>query len=177
MRQPIFGLVAEFSNLDSLIEGAKAVRQAGYKTFQAYTPIPSEELNEAIGFHGTKLPLLIFLGGLFGAIAGYALQYWSSVIAYPLNVGGRPLHSWPAFIPVTFECTILGAALTAIFGMLAMNGLPAPYHPLFNVPRFSRASRDLFFICIHSGDPLFDRKVTAKFLASLDTTDVQEVPH
>src|SRR5262249_50444695 len=138
---------------------------------------PSEELNEAIGYRGSHLPLLIFLGGLFGAIAGYALQYYCSVIAYPLNVGGRPLHSWPAFIPVTFECTILGAALTAIFAMLALNGLPAPYPPLFPVPRFSRASRDLFFLCLQSRDPGFDPRTAAEFLASLGASDVQEVPH
>jgi hypothetical protein len=177
MRHPIYGVVAEFPTLDRLIGAVTSVRAAGYTRFEAYTPVPSEELNDAIGYRGSHLPLLIFLGGLFGAIAGYVLQYYCAVIEYPLNVGGRPLHSWPAFIPVTFECTILGAALTAIFGMLALNGLPAPYHPLFHVPRFSRASRDLFFLCLQSRDPMFDRPVAKAFLAGLDATDVQEVPH
>jgi Alternative complex III, ActD subunit len=177
MMPPIYGVVAEFSSLDKLIEAVTAVREAGYTRFEAYTPVPSEELNDAIGYRGSSLPLLIFLGGLFGAIAGYGLQYYCAVIEYPLNVGGRPFHSWPAFIPVTFECTILGAALTAIFGMLALNGLPAPYHPLFHVPRFSRASRDLFFLCLQSRDPKFDRATAADFLANLGSSDVQEVPH
>lgn len=177
MRPPIYGIVAEFRELDGLIAGVTAVREAGYKRFQAYTPFPSEELNHAIGYQGSRLPFLIFLGGLFGGVAGYLLQYWTAVHAYPLNVGGRPLHSWPAFIPVTFECTILGAALTAIFGMLALNGLPAPYHPLFHVPRFARASRDLFFLCIQARDPQFDQKAVRDLLAKLKPSDVQEVPH
>ena len=177
MRPPIYGIVAEFKELDALIAGVTAVREAGYKRFQAYTPFPSEELNHAIGYHGSRLPFLIFLGGLVGAIIGYSLQYWTAVHSYPLNVGGRPLHSWPAFIPVTFECTILGASLTAILAMLAMNGLPAPYHPLFNVPRFSRASRDLFFLCVQARDPQFDREVVKEFLLKLAPSDVQEVGH
>src|SRR6478672_9822440 len=115
MRPPIYGVVAEFSELDKLILAVAEVRKAGYTRFEAYSPVPSEELNEAIGYHGSKLPLLIFLGGLFGALAGYGLQYYCAVIEYPLNVGGRPFNSWPAFVPVMFECTILGAALTAVF--------------------------------------------------------------
>jgi hypothetical protein len=176
MKSPIYGVVAEFAHLDSLIEAVKATRAAGYTRFEAYTPFPSEDLTHAIGYRGSPLPLLIFLGGLLGGIAGYALQYYCSVIQYPLNVGGRPLHSWPAFIPVTFECTILGAALTAIFGMLALNGLPAPYHPLFHMPRFSHASRDLFFLCLQARDPLFETERAKEFLRTLEPSDVQEVP-
>jgi hypothetical protein len=177
MRSPIYGVVAEFSELDKLISAVTEVRNAGYTRFEAYSPVPSEELNEAIGYHGSSLPLLIFLGGLFGAVLGYGLQYYCAVIEYPLNVGGRPFNSWPAFVPVMFECTILCASLTAVFGMLALNGLPAPYHPLFHVPRFSRASRDLFFLCLQSRDPKFERKTAATFLAGLGASDVQEVPH
>ena len=177
MRPPVYGVLAEFANLESLIEAVKAVRAAGYTRFEAYTPFPNEELNEAIGYRGSRLPLFVFLGGLFGAIVGYGLQYYCAAIEYPLNIGGRPLNSWPMFIPVTFECTILAAALTAVFGMLALNGLPMPYHPLFHVPRFARASRDLFFLCLQARDPIFDSVAARDFLAGLDPSDVQEVPH
>lgn len=177
MMPPIYGVLAEFADEPSLIAAIEAVRAEGYTKFEAYTPHPSEEVNEAIGYHGSNLPLLIFCGGLFGAIVGYVLQYYVSVIQYPLNIGGRPLHSWPAFIPVTFECTILGAALTAIFGMLAMNGLPMPYHPLFHVTRFSRASGDLYFLCLQARDPKFDRTAARELLVRQQARDVQEVPH
>src|SRR5207247_6043445 len=140
---------------------------AGYRRMDAYSPLPIEELHEAIGFPNTKLPLIVLIGGLVGCLGGYLLQFWVSTMAYPLNVGGKPLHSWPAFIPVTFECTILGAALTAVLGMLARNGLPMPYHPLFHIPRFARASRDLFFLCIQARDPKFDAGEAGRFLRSV----------
>jgi hypothetical protein len=176
MTLPIYGVVAEFDNPTALVEAARITREAGYKRFEAYAPFPIEVLVEAIGHPHTRLPIAVFLGGLIGGLTGYLLQYITAVETYPLNIGGRPLHSWPAFIPVTFECTILGAALTAVFGMLARNGLPMPYHPLFHIPRFARASSDLFFLCIQARDPKFDLAAVTAFLRSLGPTDVQEVP-
>src|SRR5437899_11530565 len=173
---PLYGLMAEFEDPNQLVAAAHRAREAGYRRMDAYSPLPIEELPEAIGFHDTKLPLIVLIGGIVGGLSGYLLQFWVSTIAYPLNVGGRPYHSWPAFIPVTFECTILGAALAAVLGMLARNGLPMPYHPLFHIPRFARASRDLFFLCIQSRDQLFDIEQVTRFLRGLNPTDVQEVP-
>jgi hypothetical protein len=141
----------------------------------AYSPYPIEELHAALGARHTKLPLIVLIGGLTGGIGGYGLQYWSSVVAYPLNIGGKPLHSWPAFIPVTFECTILIAALSCVLGMLALNGLPQPYHPVFNVPRFALASRNRFFLCIESKDPTFDLDRTRRFLETLNPREVTTV--
>jgi Protein of unknown function (DUF3341) len=143
----------------------------------AYTPYPIEELTEAIGFHHTRLPLIVLLGGIAGCVGGYLLCYWTSVIDYPLNVGGRPFHSWPAFIPVTFETTILLAALSAVLGMLALNGLPTPYHPVFNAPRFELASRNHFFLCIEATDPKFDLETTREFLESLGPAEVTDVEY
>lgn len=173
---PIYGLVAEFGSPAELLEAARAAKQAGYTRTDAYSPLPIEGLASAVGGDHSKLPLLVFLGGLIGGASGYFLQYYTAVHAYPFNIGGRPLHSWPAFIPVTFECTILGAALTAIFGMLALNGLPMPYHPLFHVDRFARASRDKFFLCIEAKDPIYDGDKTRAFLESLAPLAVEEVP-
>jgi hypothetical protein len=174
-RPTLYGLMAEFDNPTELVAAAHAARRAGYKRMDAYSPIPIEELHEAIGFHQTKLPLIVLLGGIVGGLAGYGLQYWASAIEYPLNIGGRPFNSWPAFIPITFELTILGAALSAVFGMLALNGLPMPYHPVFNAPRFALASRNRFFLCIESRDAKFDREETQRFLERLDPRGVSEV--
>jgi hypothetical protein len=176
MNLPVYGVVAEFDNPTALVVAANRTREAGYTRFEAYAPFPIEDLVEAIGHPRTRVPLIVFLGGLIGGLTGYALQYVTAVVTYPLNIGGRPYHSWPMFIPVTFECTILGAALAAVLGMLALNGLPMPYHPLFHMPRFARASRDLFFLCIQARDPKFDAAAVAQFLRTLGPADVQEVP-
>ena len=175
-RAPIYGVMAEFDDPQSLVEAANAVREAGYTRIDAYTPFPVEGLSEAIGFHHSRLPMIVLTGGIIGAIAGFGMQYYASVIAYPLNIGGRPLNSWPAFIPITFEMTILFAALSAVLGMLALNGLPEPYHPVFNVPRFAFASRDQFFLCIESRDPKFDATRARDLLQSLRPLEVNDVP-
>jgi hypothetical protein len=173
----IYGLMAEFDTLGSLLAATRKVREQGYRRLDAYSPFPVEELVHALGHSHSRLPLLVLLGGIVGAAVGYGLQYWASVIAYPLNVAGRPLHSWPMFIPVAFEMTILFAAVTAVLGMLAINGLPKPYHPVFNVPRFSAASTDRYFLCIESGDPLFDPRATRELLESFAPTEVTEVEY
>ena len=170
-----YGLMAEFEDATSLVNAAERAHHEGYRCMDAYSPFPIEELHEALGSRHTRLPLIVLIGGLCGCIGGYALEYWSSAIAYPLNIGGKPLHSWPAFIPVTFECTILVAALSAVLGMLALNGLPQPYHPVFNVPRFALASRNRFFLCIESKDPKFDVESTRQFLETLGPREVTTV--
>jgi len=172
----IYGLLAEFKDPAALTEAARAAHGAGYRRMDAYTPIPVEGLSQALGMTHTRLPMVTFFGGLLGALAGYALQYYVSALAYPLNIGGRPLHSWPAFIPVVFETTVLGAALTAVLGMLAFNGLPRPHHPLFNVPEFKLASRDRFFLCIEARDRQFDVERTRDFLERLSPQQLWEVP-
>jgi len=170
-----YGLLAEFDNPTSLVAATASAHHAGYRIMDGYSPFPIEELHEALGSHHTRLPLVVLLGGLAGCVGGYGLQYWASAIAYPLNVAGKPLHSWPAFIPVTFECTILGAALAAVLGMLALNGLPMPYHPVFNVARFALASRNRFFLCIEARDPKFDLEETRRFLETLNPREVTTV--
>ena len=174
-RPAVYGLMAEFDDPGSLVAATRRAHADGYRCMDAYSPYPIEELHEALGAHHTRLPLIVLIGGLIGCIGGYGLQYWASVIAYPLNIGGKPLHSWPAFIPVTFECTILLAALSCVLGMLALNGLPQPYHPVFNVPRFALASRNRFFLCIESKDPQFDVEATRRFLDSLNPREVTSV--
>jgi hypothetical protein len=143
----------------------------------AYTPFPIEELSDAIGFRHTRLPMIVLIGGILGCLGGYALQYWVAAIEYPLNVGGRPYNSWPSFIPITFETTVLVAAVSAVLGMLALNGLPMPYHPVFNVKSFALASKDKFFLCIEATDPKYDRAATEDFLKSLQPREIAEVPH
>jgi hypothetical protein len=167
--------MAEFDTPTGLVHAAEQARLAGYCAMDAYSPIPIEELSDALGLPRTRLPILVFLGGLLGGLGGYGLEYWSQAIAYPMNIGGRPYHSWPHFIPVTFETTVLGAALAAFVGMWALNKLPQPYHPVFNAPAFTRASLDRFFLCIETMDPKFDRHETQKFLEGLDPVGVSEV--
>jgi hypothetical protein len=174
-RIPLYGLMAEFRSPESLLAAARRASGEGFKRMDAYTPFPVEGLAEAIGFHRTRVPLIVLIGGIVGCLGGFFLQYWVAVIDYPLNVGGRPLNSWPAFIPVTFEMTILVAALSAFLGVLALNGLPMPYHPVFNVEQFELASRNRFFLCIEAADALFDRDRTAKFLEGLKPEGVYEV--
>jgi hypothetical protein len=176
-RPPLYGLLAEFENPAALLSASRQAFLAGYRHMDAYSPFPIEGLAETIGYRKTGLPLLVLIGGILGGAGGYLLQYYSAVIDYPLNVGGRPLHSWPAFIPVTFEMTILLAALVAVLGMLALNGLPMPYHPVFNVPRFALATRDRFFLCVEATDPQFDREATWAFLTGLAAREVHEVAH
>ena len=170
-----YGLMAEFDSPVALVHAAEKARLAGYRQMDAYTPIPIEELEDALGLRRTGLPILVFLGGLVGGLAGFGLQYWTQAIAYPMNVGARPYNSWPQFIPVTFETTVLGAALTAFIGMWALNRLPQPYHPVFNVPEFVRASTDRFFLCIEATDPRFDLSGTRQFLKDLKPVGVSEV--
>lgn len=175
MNVPLYGIIAEFESAEELLHAAKRAREAGYTQMDAYSPFPVHGLSEAIGFEDHKVPWTVFLAGVAGAIAGFSLQYYISVVDYPLNVGGRPFLSWPSFIPVTFETTVLFAAFGAFIGMLAFNGLPQPYHPVFNAPRFERASQDRFFLCIEAKDPLFDRTKTRQFLENLGARLVSEV--
>lgn len=168
--------MAEFDTPTDVVQATRRTYEAGYRKIDAYSPFPIEELNEALGMHKDSVSLIVLLGGIFGGTLGFLLQYWINVIDYPVNIGGRPLNSWPAFIVVTFELTILGASLFGVFGMLAMNGLPQPHHPVFNVPRFAFATRDRFFLCIEATDPMFQREETMKFLQGLNPRSVTEVP-
>ena len=173
----IYGLMAEFSTPEALLEAARHCYAEGYRKMDGYSPFPVDGLSEALGLHRNRLPLIVLIGGVLGCVGGFYLQYWVSAIDYPLNVGGRPLNSWPAFVPVTFELTILLAALSAVFGMIALNGLPMPYHPVFNVERFQFASRNRFFLCIESADPRFDRDATRSFLQQHNAQGVYDVDY
>jgi Protein of unknown function (DUF3341) len=175
-RDPVYGIMAEFDSAQALIDAAKQTHQAGYQKIDAYSPFPIEGLAEEIGFHHNLVPLVVLIGGIVGGLTGYLMQYWISVVDYPLNIGGKPPHSWPAFIVITFEMTILFAALSAVLGMLALNGLPMPYHPVFNVPRFALASRDRFFLIVFSSDPKYDPAGTRRFMEGLTPRSISEVP-
>ena len=172
----LYGVMGEFETATQLIRATEKTREAGYKDIDAYAPYPVEGLSEALGLKRSWVPYLTLLGGLGGGLTGFGLQYWVNVFAYPINIAGRPLNSWPAFIPVTFELTILGASTFAVFGMLALNQLPRLHHPVFNVQRFCKhASSDRFFLCIESSDPKFQLTDCTKFLQGLNAQNVTEV--
>jgi hypothetical protein len=171
----IYGLMAEFDDPSSLVAAAKRTYAAGYRKIDTFSPYPIEEAWEAIGQHDRRLSLIVLGGGLVGLLTGLGLQEWVHQIAYPINIAGKPLNSWPQFVPVIFELTILFAALSGVIGMILLNGLPMPYHPVFNVARFERASRDKFFLLVESADPKFDRMQTLDFLKGLNASEVSEV--
>jgi len=173
---PIYGLVAEYSQPADVVAAARAAREQGYTRLDGYSPYPLEELAEALRIHRTGMPLVMLIGGIVGCIGGFLMQYYAACIGYPVNVGGRPLNSWPAFIPVTFELTVLVSALAGVFGLLGLCGLPTPYHPLFHVPQFARATQDHFFLCIERRDPRFDLDRTREFLRGTGALTVEEVP-
>ena len=175
MKAPVHGVMAEFDTPTALVHATRAAVAKGYKKLDAYSPFPIEELSDALHLHRNKLPLIVLGGGLAGGTLGYLLQYFITVIYYPIHIAGRPLHSWPSYIIITFELTILLASISAVFGMFALCGLPMPYHPVFNSPRFALASNDRFFLCIESTDPLFDSVRTTEFLETLEPKEVSEV--
>ena len=174
-RPPLHGVMGEFSTPQDLVTAIEDVRAKGYTKLDAYSPYPIEEAWEALGHHKSPVPLVVLIGGIVGGLSGFFLQYWVSVIEYPLNVGGRPLNSWPSFIPVTFECTILGAVLAAVAGVFILNGLPEPYHPVFNVERFAFASRNRYFLCIEAVDPKFNRDQVHQILLDLNAVEATDV--
>ena len=176
-RTPIFGLLAEFEKPEEILEATRQAHRAGYRRMDAYTPYPVDGLAAELGLSRTRVPFVVLVAGLVGALAGFLMQYWSTVVDYAQNVGGRPDNSWPAYIPIVFEVMVLVAALAALFGMLFLNGLPQPHHPLFNVPLFVNGSQQFFFLCIEADDPQFNREETKQFLAGLRTKEVVEVPH
>ena len=172
---PLYGVMAEFESPEALVDAARGAFARGFRRMDGYSPFPVDGLAEALGIHGSPVPLIVLIGGILGCLGGFFLQYWAAVIDYPINIGGRPLNSWPSFIPVTFEVTILLAALSAVFGVLALNGLPMPYHPVFNVERFELASRNRFFLCIEAADPKFDIAEVKNFFESAGAQGIYEV--
>ena len=172
---PLYGVMAEFENPTDLVAAAERVYSLGYRRINGYSPYPIEELSEAIGFTKTSLPLIVFIGGLVGGLSGFFMQYWIEVIDYPINVGGKPTNSWPAFIPITFEMTVLFAAFSAVLGMLILNKLPQPYHPVFNLPNFALATRDRFFLAVEANDPKFNHGEVVELLKSLNAVAVDDV--
>ena len=174
-RDPIYGVMAEFDSAQALVDAANKTHAAGYRKIDAYSPFPVEGLADAVGAPH-DVPLVVLIGGIIGGLTGYLMQWWMAAVDYPLNIGGKPPHSWPAFIVITFEMTILFAGISAVLGMLALNGLPMPYHPVFNVPRFSSASKDRFFLIVFSSDEKYNPAETRRFLEGLNPRSVSEVP-
>lgn len=175
LEQRLYGLMAEFAEHDQLLEAARKAYAAGYRRMDAFSPFPVEELAEALGHEFSLVPLITLAGGMIGGLGGYFMEWYAMARLYPINVGGRPHNSWPNFIPITFELTILVASLSAFVAMLILNRLPQPHHPVFNVPEFRRASIDRFFLCIEVEDPKFERRGTTKFLEDLRPIRVTEV--
>ena len=174
-QDPLYGLMAEFETAGELVAAARRTKEAGFRKFDAYTPFPIHELDDAMDLHDNRVSLFTLIGGLIGCAGGFGLASWVQAVALPLNIGGRPFISAPMYIPITFECTVLIGGLTAAISMIVMNGMPSPYHPVFNVERFTDASRSKFFLCIESDDPKFDRHATAGFLESLGPEEIAEV--
>jgi hypothetical protein len=172
----LFGVLAEFASVTELCYAIEKLRDRGYTRIDAYTPFPSHDVIHALHLKPSRLPWIVLLGGVLGAIFGYGLQYWTMVVDYPNNIGGRPLNAWPYFVPVTFECTILFASLAAVFGMLGLNQLPTPYHPVFNAERFALASRSALFVAVEATDPRFDKDDLVALFDELQATHVTEVP-
>jgi hypothetical protein len=172
----LFGLAAEFDSAEAIVEAARRVHDEGYRCTETYTPFPVTDLPEALGLQRTAMPLIVLVGAIFGAAGGFFMQWFANVIHYPWNAGGKPPNSWPAFIPITFELGILCGAVAGVIGLFVLNRLPKPFHPMFNVERFARASRDRFFICIEADDPKFDPQATRYFLQRLEPLAVMEVP-
>lgn len=175
-RPAVFGMMAEFDSAQALVDATQAAVRAGWTKMDAYSPFPIHGLAESMGFRRTWVPQLVLGAGIIGGLAGFGMQYFAYVLHYPMIIGGKPLNSWPAWIPITFELTILFAAFTAVFGMLALNGFPQPYHPVFNVDSFGAASRDKFFLCLESSDPKFESAGAREFLRSLNPIEVNDVP-
>jgi len=171
----LYGFIAEFSTAEALKEAVRRARNEGFRNMDAYTPFPVEGLSEALGFHHSPMPAIVLTGGLIGGIGGAFMQWASAVLDYPLNIGGRPFNSWPSFVVITFELTILFAGLFGVFGMLAVNGLPKPHHPLFNEPRFARVTQDRFFLCVSAEDTKFDREQTWRFLETMKPEGIYAV--
>ena len=175
LHHTLYGVMAEFDNPTDLVAAARRTYEAGYRRINGYSPYPIEELSEAIGFTHTYLPLIVLIGGILGGLGGFFMQYWMEVVNYPLNVGGKPYNSWPAFIPITFETTVLCAAFAAVLGMLVLNKLPQPYHPVFNAPGFALATRDRFFLVVEANDPQYDHDAIVTFMKNLNARDVTDV--
>lgn len=171
----LYGLVAEFERPEAILAAAQRTHEAGYRRTDAYSPFPVDGLSDALGFRDQWIPLIVLIGGILGAMAGFGLLYYCMIISYPINVGGQPLYGWPIYIPITFECTVLLAATAGLVGLFLLNGMPEPYHPIFEAPGFDRATSDRFFLCIEAADPRFDREETRRFMDTLGAVKVSEV--